>query len=260
VWTISNGAITSGAGTRAIIFTAGASGNVTLGVTVQGGNGCASTAGHTTVINADPATPVITAPSTVGAGSPGRIASVPAHAGSTYAWTVGNGTITAGQGSNQITFTAGTAGTPLTLGVTETNSCGASAAGNATVTVGPGGSAVLFYTVRPCRMLDTRSSAAMTPGGSLLVPLVGAPCGIPSTATAVSVNVTVTGPTAPGYLTLYPADGTQPLVSNVNFAAGKTRANSAVLRLATDGSGAVKVYNGSAGTVHVIIDVNGHFE
>ena len=224
--------------------------------------GCTSAAGQTTVVvSAAPATPVITAPSNVGAGSPGRTASVPAHAGSTYAWTIGNGTITSATNTPQITFTAGTAGTPLSLAVTETNSSGCtSAAGNAAVTVAPRGSAVLYYSAPPCRQLDTRSTTAMTPGSTLTVPLIGAPCGIPSAATAVSVNVTVTEPTAPGYLTLYPADGTQPLVSNTNFVAGQTRANNALLRLATDGSGAVKVYNGSAGTVQVIIDVSGHFE
>jgi hypothetical protein len=208
-----------------------------------------------------PSTPVVAAPSTVGAASPGRTASVPAHAGSTYAWTIGNGTITAGQGSNQITFTAGTAGTPLSLSVTETNSSGCtSAAGAANVTVASTGSAVLFYTAPPCRQLDTRATAPVPPSSAITVPLTGAPCGIPPAASTVSVNVTVTGPTAPGFLTLFPADGTRPLASTINFAAGQTRANNALLRLATDGSGAVKVFNGSTGTVHVILDVNGHFE
>lgn len=92
------------------------------------------------------------------------------------------------------------------------------------------------------------------------MPHTGAPCTIPSGATSASVNLTVTEPTGGGHLTVYPADETQPLVSNVNFTAGQTRANNAVLRLATNGSGAVKVFNGSGGTVHVVLDVNGFFE
>src|SRR5450830_748679 len=109
--------------------------------------GCTSAASATNVtVNPVPVTPVITAPATVGAGSPNRIASVPAHAGSTYAWGITNGTITAGQGTNQITFTAGVAGTPLTLSVTETDSSGCtSAAGTATVTVLSAGSGLQFY-------------------------------------------------------------------------------------------------------------------
>jgi hypothetical protein len=177
------------------------------------------------------------------------------------AWSFTNGTITAGQGTNQITFTAGTEGTPLTLSVTVTSTLGCtSAPGTATVTVGPVGSYTDFYTVTPCRQLDTRFTVALAPGATLVVPLAGAPCGIPATATTVSVNVTVTQPTAAGFLTIYPADRTRPLVSNINFRAGQTRANNAILPLAIDGTATVRVFNGSAGTSHVVIDVNGYFE
>ena len=206
-------------------------------------------------------TPVVTAPSAVGAGAPNHTASVANTAGSTYAWLITNGTITAGQGTSQITFTAGTEGIPLTLSVTVTSALGCtSAPGTAMVTVGPVGSYTDFYTVTPCRQLDTRSTVALAPGATLFVPLAGASCGIPATATAVSINVAVTQPTAMGFLTIYPADRTRPLVSNINFGAGQTRANNAIVPLAIDGSAAVKVFNGSGGTSHVIIDVNGYFQ
>jgi hypothetical protein len=234
----------------------------TYSVVVSNAGGCVSdpSASVTVTVNPAPATPVITAPTTVGAGSPNRTASVPAHAGSTYAWGITNGTITAGQGTAQITFTAGTAGT-LTLSVTETAASGCmSAAGTATVTVLPAGSAGLFYTVDPCRQLDTRSGSPISPGGTLAVVLTGAPCGIPSGASSVSVNAAVTQETGSGHLTIYPADKTQPLVSNINFNAGQTRANNAVLSLSSDGTGRVNVVNGSGGTTHVIIDVNGYFQ
>ena len=192
------------------------------------------------------------------AGNPNQTASVAAHTGSTYAWLITNGTITAGQGTSQITFTAGIAGTPLTLSVTETNSSGcASAPGTATVTVVSG---ARFYTVTPCRMLDTRSGSPLAAGGTLLVTLTGAPCGIPSGATSVSANVTVTQQTAQGHLTIYPADVALPVISTIEFQAGVTRANNAVLGLSGDGFGQVRVFNGSAGTVHVILDVNGYFQ
>ncbi len=72
--------------------------------------------------------------------------------------------------------------------------------------------------------------------------------------------MTVTGPGAPGFLTLYPADTPNaPLASSINFRAGETRANNAVLQLAANGSG-LKVLNGSAGAAHFILDVNGWFE
>jgi hypothetical protein len=48
-------------------------------------------------------------------------------------------------------------------------------------------------------------------------------------------------------------------VSNVNFSAAQTRGNNAIVFLATDGTGTIKVKNGSAGAVHVVLDVNGYF-
>jgi hypothetical protein len=211
-------------------------------------------------VNPLPGTPVITVAPTVGAGTPGHAASVAAHAGASYAWTIGNGTITAGQGTSAIAFTAGAAGT-LTLSVTETSSSGcASAAGTATVTVEAPGAATQFYTVTPCRRLDTRAGSPVPPGGTLTVPLTGDTCGIPATAVAVSVNVTVTQPTAPGNLKIYPTTSPRPLMSVIDFVAGLTRANNAIVALANDGSGTVDVFNDSGGTVHLTIDVNGYFE
>jgi hypothetical protein len=85
-------------------------------------------------------------------------------------------------------------------------------------------------------------------------------CGVPAGAKALSVNLTVTQPSAGGHLTLFPTDVETPLASSINFAAGQTRANNAVLRLAFDGSGGIKVQNGSGGTVDFILDVNGYFQ
>jgi hypothetical protein len=242
-----------------VAATTAATGTYSVTATVGGLTSAPGTTFAT--VDAVPATPTITVDATVGAGSPGHTASVAFHAGSTYAWTIGNGTITAGQGTDQITFTAGVAGTPLTLSVTESNPSGCtSAPGTATVTVAAPGGSTQYFTVAPCRQLDTRTGSALTPGGTLTVALTGAPCGIPATAAAVSLNVTVTEPVASGHLTLYPSTAPRPLASSINFVTGQTRANNAILALASDGSGTIDVFNGSAGTVHVIIDVNGYFE
>jgi hypothetical protein len=118
----------------------------------------------------------------------------------------------------------------------------------------------------PCRLADTRDAAgptggpALSPGAIRNFPVTGGVCGIPSTATAVALNVTVTQPAAQGYLVLYPGDAAgPPLVSSVNFTPGVTRANNAVVPLATNG-GTLNVMNGSAGTVHLVLDVTGHFQ
>ena len=50
-WTVTNGTLISGQGTSAIVWTAGGSGNVTLGVTVMGGAGCATTASKQATIS-----------------------------------------------------------------------------------------------------------------------------------------------------------------------------------------------------------------
>jgi len=74
------------------------------------------------------------------------------------------------------------------------------------------------------------------------------------------VNITVTHPAASGYLIIHPSDLGIPLASSINFSAGQTRSNNAILRLSLDGSGSVTVENGAAGPVHFILDATGYFE
>ena len=205
----------------------------------------------------------MSAPPAVASGSPNRTASVPSTPGATYNWGITNGTITGGQGTSRLTFTAGTSGT-VALTVQETGPTGCLRSANANVPILAGGSAVLLYTVPPCRLLDTRDPAgtfgapALQPGQTRTFPLASR-CGIPSGARAVSANVTITGATQPGYLTLFPGDGTQPLASSINFAAGQTRASNVVLPVSSDGTAAVKAFTGSVGPVDLILDVNGYF-
>jgi hypothetical protein len=124
---------------------------------------------------------------------------------------------------------------------------------------------VAFYSLPPCRLVDTRNVAGPLGGPALAAASVrtftfGGACGLPASAKAVSVNLTVVQPTSPGFLTIYPPDGLAPLASNVNFSPGQVRANNAVLVLAYDGSSRLTVFNGSNGTTHFILDVNGYFQ
>lgn len=80
--------------------------------------------------------------------------------------------------------------------------------------------------------------------------------GVPAEATAVVVNLTVTSPTQPGWLTLFPAGTNQPLASSLNFRAGQTVANLVVMPVGVDGQ--ITVVN-SHGTAHVVMDVMGYF-
>jgi hypothetical protein len=83
-------------------------------------------------------------------------------------------------------------------------------------------------------------------------------CGIPPEADALALNVTVTEPTAPGHITVYPLGVPLPLASTINFRAGLTRANNAIIPLGTGDS--IAVFCGqSSGTTHFVIDVVGYF-
>jgi len=125
-------------------------------------------------------------------------------------------------------------------------------------------SAASLYTVAPCRLLDTRDpigtwgGPALSAGSDRTFPIAGR-CGIPAGAKAVSVNITVTGPTSPGFLTLYPGATALPPVSTINYSPGQTRANNAVIRLGAAGDLTARCGQGS-GTVNLVLDVNGYLQ
>lgn len=120
-----------------------------------------------------------------------------------------------------------------------------------------------FVPYGPRRILDTRSGN----GGSRLasfsslnlpVPYLD-PNGNDTTPkpTALVANLTVTGPTAAGVLIAQPKGEAPSAASNVNFVAGETASNAAVVRVGADGS--VTVTNNSGGSTDVVVDQAGHF-
>jgi hypothetical protein len=124
-----------------------------------------------------------------------------------------------------------------------------------------------FYTLPPCRVLDTRNPAgafagpALAAGAERTFALAGR-CGIPATARAVSGNLTVVGATSSGDLRAFPADlPAIPSTSSLNFRAGQIRANNAVASVSQDGNAAVAIQTDMpSGSVHFILDVNGYFQ
>jgi hypothetical protein len=125
-----------------------------------------------------------------------------------------------------------------------------------------------FHTDTPCRVVDTRGPAGPLGGPALgsgvprTFALAASVCGVPISARAVSVNVTVVNPPGGGYVLLYPGDASAPAASTMNFNAGQTRANNALLSLARDGSATLRALAGLAGggQAHLLVDVNGYFE
>jgi hypothetical protein len=118
-----------------------------------------------------------------------------------------------------------------------------------------------FYTVTPCRVLDTRAGAALSSGVPTTFPVAGL-CGIPADAVAVSLNVTAIAPASEGFVTLFPGNAQMPPTSTLNLVPGKTRANNAVLGLATNNSGTLKAqaFLSGGGEVDLLVDVNGYLK
>jgi hypothetical protein len=119
-----------------------------------------------------------------------------------------------------------------------------------------------FYTLTPCRMIDTRNPNGPLGGPALAAGqtrsfTVAGQCGIPSTARAISVNATAVAPTGLGVLSFFPACLPDTGTSTLNYNTGRDRANNAVITL--DSSGSLKVYCGGFGT-HMVLDVNGYFQ
>jgi hypothetical protein len=126
------------------------------------------------------------------------------------------------------------------------------------------GSGLRFHVLSPCRVVDTRATAGPLGGPALAAASdrafpVRSTCGIPATAQALAVNVTVVEPSAAGNLRLHPGGTAVPPTSTINYTAGQVRANSAVVPLSA--AGELAAFAGQAsGSVHLIVDVSGYFE
>ncbi len=122
----------------------------------------------------------------------------------------------------------------------------------------------------PARVCDTRPANPSQLSGTVLTQCEGkAPGakssldvqvtgegGVPSTGVgAVVLDVTAVDPAGGGYLTVYPATGTAPVASNVNYKSGATVPNRVIV--AVSSSGAIAVY-ASGGNPQVLVDVAGY--
>src|SRR6266498_3559694 len=125
-----------------------------------------------------------------------------------------------------------------------------------------------FFTLVPCRVVDTRNPTGPLGGPSLAAattrsfPVTGT-CGIPSTAKAVVFNVAIVAPTGSGNMRIWPYNTTMPLVATINFDAGEPAiANGAIAPLANDSTAQISVYlqSGLGNTSDLVLDVTGYFQ
>lgn len=120
----------------------------------------------------------------------------------------------------------------------------------------------LFVPMAPTRVFDTRPEETTSPGPKGLIPAkksirpeIAGAVGIPNTAGAVLLNLTMVG-TAPGYATLFPAGADRPTTSNVNVnGAGDVRPNGAMVALGDGGDLDAYVLT----PAHLLADVAGWF-
>jgi uncharacterized repeat protein (TIGR01451 family) len=121
-----------------------------------------------------------------------------------------------------------------------------------------------LFTITPCRLIDTRNADGPHGGPPLAAQsartfAVAGQCGLPTSATSVSYNVTVAQPTAAGGLRIYPTGIPQPMTSVLSYQSGATRANNGTVDLGPNG--AVVVWSDQpTGTAQLILDINGYFE
>jgi hypothetical protein len=126
--------------------------------------------------------------------------------------------------------------------------------------------ALYFYPLTPCRVADTRSAGGsgltgafgppqMTAGSTRSFPVTSGSCGVPTTAQAYSLNITVVPPGPMYYLITWPTGETTPGVSTLNDLSGAVLANAAIVPAGANGAISVFVSD----PTNVIIDINGYF-
>jgi hypothetical protein len=111
--------------------------------------------------------------------------------------------------------------------------------------------------MNPTRFLDTRIWPGRVAAGKSVSFRVAGVKGVPADASAVAVNLTVTSPTSYGVITAYAAGTGKPGTSNLNYVAGQTVSNLAMVPLGTDGR--LTLTNTSSGSAHLVVEVSAYY-
>ena len=119
------------------------------------------------------------------------------------------------------------------------------------------GTSVGMEPLAPARLLDTRLEMGALGGGQMLDLQVAGRGGVSDNPEAVALNVTVTGPTAGSFLTVWPSGEPRPFASSVNMIPGQTVPNLVLARVGANGK--VSIYN-NTGSTDVVVDVLGCFD
>jgi hypothetical protein len=119
----------------------------------------------------------------------------------------------------------------------------------------PGQGGLSFYTLSPCRVLDTRNPPGTPPfNGKIDVNVNNSGCGVPATAHSYVLNATVVPSGGLGFLTLWPQGAAQPLVSTLNAVDGAVTSNQAIVPTT---NGSISAFGSSS--THLVLDIAGYF-
>ena len=122
-----------------------------------------------------------------------------------------------------------------------------------------------YRSLTPARLLDTRhgqstidgrdAGVGAFSGGSVYELDVSSRGGTASNAAAVTVNLTATETSAPGFATVYPCGSARPEASTINYGRGATIANAVVTKVGTGGKVCIYTHARS----QFVVDVTGYF-
>ena len=187
-----------------------------------------------------------------------------------YAVTLSPGGLAKTTTNTSTAFTGLTASTPYAVSVRARNAVGFGPAVTFQLRTADAGPvpAGSFGALTPGRLLETRvgpnwetvdgqfQGVGRASAGQVTEVVVADRGGVPADAGAVAVNLTVINPSARGYATLWPCGVDQPTTSSLNYMAGQTVANSAIVKVGTGGK--LCVYTSRA--TDLVIDTTGHLD
>jgi hypothetical protein len=169
---------------------------------------------------------------------------------------------------------------PSSPGGSDTSLCVYNAVGSINVVIDAGGwfgsgtaaTGAQYQAIQPTRICDTRvggpgcAGHAIAAKGVALITVAGQgsvpPDSSGTPAVAIIANLTAIAPTSATYLTMYPANLSLPLASDINLSAGEVLPNLTVVQIDTvagPDQGDVDLYN-AAGSVNAIVDIEGWFQ
>jgi Putative binding domain, N-terminal len=114
-----------------------------------------------------------------------------------------------------------------------------------------------FYTLPPCRVLDTRNPSGSPPfSGTINVDVIASGCGGTGSTQAYVFNATVVPSASLGYLTLWPQGFAQPLASTENSLDGAIDSNMGIVPVAYN-TGQISAF--ASDNTYLILDTTGYF-